>query len=560
MHFSCPVLSRLPGTMIRNCGSLLVKYYGEKCPVMSSYLQKIHAHTQAANNGVDSSMLTSQACNRCPFLTQNNVSVVRVKGDDQVISVEEYGKDGPPADPEESSKNRQDKASAKSEPYKPEGFSKTEVFNYDSFFEKKIAEKKEDHTYRVFKKVNRSAVEFPHGREFTGGEKPITVWCSNDYLGMSRHPKVLQAVREALGKHGSGAGGTRNISGNSTMHEELEAELAKLHRKPAALLFTSCYVANESTLHTMGQMLPGVHIYSDSGNHASMIHGIRTSRAPKHVYRHNDTEDLAEKLEGSDIGRPKIVAFETVHSMTGAISPVEEVCDIAHQHGALTFVDEVHAVGLYGDRGAGVGERDGCLDKMDIITGTLGKAFGNIGGYIAGESALVDAMRSYASGFIFTTSLPPTVLVGALTAIRVLTSEEGRELRAMQQDNVRYVRNALKKAFIPALDTPSHIIPIHVGNAKLSAEVSNRLMNTFGHYVQAINYPTVARGEERLRLAPTPFHTRPMMDQFVRDLTTIWKEVGVDRFHLQNQSSMPHLHQPSAFFDQHPPQQAVRAY
>ncbi|OQV12356.1 5-aminolevulinate synthase, erythroid-specific, mitochondrial [Hypsibius exemplaris] len=529
MHRTCPMLSRLPSSLVRNCGTLLVKYYGEKCPVMSSFMQTVHAHT-SAKDGVNSGMLTSQACSRCPFLTENNVSVVRVKNE-EIISVEDYGTGATlPKDEDEGTTTTTQHPGKE---YRPEGFNAKEQFEYGKFFEKKIEEKKEDHTYRIFKKVNRSATEFPFGKEYTGGEKPITVWCSNDYLGMSRHPKVIQTVQETLSKHGSGAGGTRNISGNSTMHEELESELAKLHQKPAALLFTSCYVANESTLHTLGQMLPGVHLYSDAGNHASMIHGIRTSRAPKQIYRHNDPEDLRAKLRGSQLGRPKIVAFETVHSMTGAISPVEELCDIAHEHGALTFVDEVHAVGLYGEHGAGVGEREGCLDKIDIVTGTLGKAFGNIGGYIASDSALVDTVRNYASGFIFTTSLPPTVLTGALTAIRVLASEEGRQLRARQQENVAYIRNALKSAYLPALDTPSHIIPIHVGNPQLSTEVSNRMMNTYGHYVQAINYPTVSKGEERLRLAPTPFHTKSMMDQFVNDLAIVWKEVGVDRFHLR---------------------------
>ncbi|XP_055343778.1 5-aminolevulinate synthase, non-specific, mitochondrial-like isoform X2 [Paramacrobiotus metropolitanus] len=475
--------------------------------------------------GVSSNTLATNpaACSKCPFLTQNSISVVRVKNE-EVISVEDYG------DPEQKKTKAVESESKKQQL----SFNNTQAFDYGKFMQKKIDDKKNDHSYRIFKKVNRSAQNFPYGREFTGDEKNITVWCSNDYLGMSRHPKVLEAVSTALSKHGSGAGGTRNISGNSTMHEELESELAKLHKKPAALLFTSCYVANESTLHTLGQMLPGVHVYSDAGNHASMIHGIRTSRAPKHVFRHNDPGHLREKLHNSELGRPKIVAFETVHSMTGAITPLEKMCDIGHEHGALNFVDEVHAVGLYGDNGGGVGDRDGCMAKMDIISGTLGKAFGNIGGYIASDATLVDTVRSYASGFIFTTSLPPTVLVGALTAIRVLASEEGRQLRARHQENVKYIRNALKSAYIPALSTPSHIIPIHVGDPKLSTEVSNRLMHTFGHYVQAINYPTVARGEERLRLAPTPFHTEPMMDKFVDDLVSIWKEVGVDRFHLNS--------------------------
>jgi len=402
------------------------------------------------------------------------------------------------------------------------------MYDYEAFFQDQILKKKLDHSYRVFKKVNRNAECFPTAKEYTWGEKEINVWCSNDYLGMSAHPKVTNAVKEAVDKYGVGAGGTRNISGNSMHHENLENELASLHQKEAALLFTSCYVANDTTLFTLAKTIPGAHIFSDAGNHASMIQGIRNSGVPKHIFEHNNPRHLEEMLSKLDKRVPKIVAFETVHSMDGAICPLEELCDVAHHYGALTFVDEVHAVGLYGPQGAGVGERDGVMHKMDIISGTLGKAYGNVGGYIAASSNLVDMVRSYGAGFIFTTSLPPPVLNGALASVRVLRSEEGRQLRAQHKANVAYLRDRLFEAGIAALHTPSHIIPIHVGDPILSTELSNVLLRDFGHYVQAINYPTVARGEEKLRVAPTPHHTKPMMDKFVKDMALAWTNVGLD--------------------------------
>lgn len=319
-----------------------------------------------------------------------------------------------------------------------------------------------DTHFRIFKKVNRLAQQFPAALEYSWGEKPITVWCSNDYLGMSRHPKVTNAVRQALDKYGAGAGGTRNISGNSMGHEMLEKRLALLHKKEAGLLFTSCFVANDSTLFTLAKSLPGCHIFSDSGNHASMIQGIRNSSVPKHIFRHNDVAHLEELLSKVDKSIPKIVAFETVHSMTGDISPHEQLCDVAHKYGALTFVDEVHAVGLYGHHGAGIGERDFCLQKMDVISGTLGKAFGNVGGYIVGTAKLIDMVRSYAAGFIFTTSLPPTVLYGALASIDILASDEGRALRSQHQKTVAHMKSNLGDVGLPVISSPSHIIPIKV--------------------------------------------------------------------------------------------------
>ena len=314
--------------------------------------------------------------------------------------------------------------------------------------------------------MNRLAEQFPSAVEYSWGEKPITVWCSNDYLGMSRHPVVTDSVRQALDKFGAGAGGTRNISGNSMGHEMLEERLAALHKKEAGLLFTSCFVANDSTLFTLAKSLPGCHIFSDAGNHASMIQGIRNSGAPKHIFRHNDVEHLEELLSKVEKKIPKIVAFETVHSMTGDICPLEKMCDVAHKYGALTFIDEVHAVGLYGYTGAGIGERDWVLHKMDIISGTLGKAFGNVGGYIVGTTQMIDMIRSYAAGFIFTTSLPPTVLYGALAAVQVLASDEGRALRSTHQANVAYMKSILTSAGLPLEPSKSHIIPIKVSYSK----------------------------------------------------------------------------------------------
>lgn len=404
-------------------------------------------------------------------------------------------------------------------------------FDYDSFFERKIEDKKNDHTYRVFNTVNRKADEYPLAEHYPGSLEgkaaDVSVWCSNDYLGMSSHPHVLNAIVETVQRHGAGAGGTRNISGTSKFHVELERELADLHSKDAALLFSSCFVANDSTLFTLARMLPGCEFYSDAGNHASMIQGIRNSGVPKYVFRHNDAQHLEQLLRESQPETPKIVAFETVHSMDGGICPLEELCDVAHKYGAITFVDEVHAVGLYGRQGAGIGERDGIPHKIDIVSGTLGKAFGCVGGYIAGTSSLVDAVRSYAAGFIFTTALPPMVLAGALESVRVLRGEEGARLRRSHQRNVRHLRQLLLDAGLPAINCPSHIIPIHVGDAEKNTELSNVMMRRHGIYIQAINYPTVPRGEELLRLAPSPHHEPGMMGHFVESLVGAWKDLGL---------------------------------
>jgi len=493
MALKCPFVNRLPGSFLRNYGTSLVRQYGEMCPALQSFTRSFNSlSTQGDAEGEK----------KCPFL--NNSSMVKqasqeVQEDIIQVSVREQESTVVPDD----------------------------TFRYNAFFQDQIARKKADHSYRVFKKVLRNADQFPKAKEYSYGERDITVWCSNDYLGMSRHEGVRNAVRNALDKHGAGAGGTRNISGNTVLHEKLEKKLADIHEKEAALLFTSCYVANDSTLFTLAKSLPGCEIFSDAGNHASMIQGIKNSGVPKHIFRHNDVKHLEECLKKVPVSTPKIVAFETVHSMTGAVCPLEEMCDVAHKYGAITFVDEVHAVGLYGHNGAGIGDRDRLGHKIDIVSGTLGKAFGNIGGYIAANSTLVDMVRSYASGFIFTTSLPPTVCAGALSAIEILSGQEGRELRAKHQRMVQYLRTALMEAGLPVEHTPSHIIPIHVGDPLLSTKVSDSLLRDFGHYAQAINYPTVPVGSEKLRLAPTPIHTPMMMDKFVDDLVTVWKELGL---------------------------------
>lgn len=406
------------------------------------------------------------------------------------------------------------------------------LFDYEKFFGDKISAKKKDGSYRQFKKVIRHAQSFPKVQEHTRESvREITIWCSNDYLGLGRHPFVQSEVKEAVNKYGTGSGGTRNISGSTPLHDKLEKTLAQLHQKPAALVFTSCYVANDTTLFTMAKMLPNCHILSDAGNHASMIQGIRNSGIPKTVFRHNDVEHLEEVLAKLPRHIPKIVAFESVHSMDGSIADIEKMCDVSHKYGGITFVDEVHAVGLYGENGGGVGERDNLLHKMDIITGTLGKAFGNIGGYIAGSENFVDTMRSYGAGFIFTTSLPPSVAAGAVAAIQVSASDEGRALRHKHQMYAREVKQRLMAAGLPVMNSPSHIVPVMVGNVEKANEICNRLLTDHGIYIQAINYPTVARGEERLRIVPNPHHTAKMIDDLVESLVDVWQKTGLGLLH-----------------------------
>ena len=398
--------------------------------------------------------------------------------------------------------------------------------DYDTFFGAEIAGLHREGRYRVFTDLERHAGNFPHAtHHHTGGTRPVTVWCSNDYLGMGQHPSVTGAMHEAIDRCGAGAGGTRNISGTNHYHVLLEQELADLHGKEAALLFTSGYVSNWAALGTLASRLPNCAVFSDSENHASMIEGIRFSRAERHIFRHNDPEDLNRKLALVDPARPKLVAFESVYSMDGDIAPIAEICDVAEAHGALTYLDEVHAVGLYGARGGGISERDGVAHRLDVIEGTLGKAFAVHGGYITASEKLCDFVRSFASGFIFTTSLPPAVAAGAAASIRHLKTS-GDE-RARHQERVAKVRQALEAADIPTMPNDSHIVPVMVCDPVLCKGISDTLLDEFGIYVQPINYPTVARGTERLRITPSPLHTDADIAQLVEALSTIWGRIGL---------------------------------
>eukprot|EP00042_Codosiga_hollandica_P053288 m.694333 g.694333 ORF g.694333 m.694333 type:complete len:571 (-) comp58663_c0_seq9:100-1812(-) len=406
-------------------------------------------------------------------------------------------------------------------------------FDYDGFFEHMVDKKKKDNSYRIFNSVNRIAPEYPKSdtrtlvgvEQAAAAERKVTVWCSNDYLGMSRHPDVVKAAVDAVTQHGVGSGGTRNISGTSMYHQSLEAELAGLHGKESALVFTSCFVGNDAALSTIGAQLPDCVIFSDQANHSSMIQGIRHSGCEKRVFRHNDINHLEELLKQYDRNRPKIVAFETVYSMSGSISPLNDICDLAHEYNALTFVDEVHAVGMYGSQGAGVGQQVGCEGKIDMLTGTLAKAYGVIGGYMAASKHLVDTVRSYAPGFIFTTSLPPMICASALKSIQIL--KESSHLRNAQQASAAALKNALRNVGIPFLDNPSHIVPVLVGDAKICKQISDDLFRDYGIYVQSINYPTVSVGTERLRITPGPFHTEAMMKELVSALVSVWGEYGL---------------------------------
>ena len=398
--------------------------------------------------------------------------------------------------------------------------------DFETRFRDLIAEMKQDGRYRTFVDLERIAGEFPSAlwHRPDGVRRRVTVWCSNDYLGMGQHPDVLAAMHRAIDQSGAGTGGTRNISGTNHQHVVLEAELADLHGKGAALIFTSGWISNFAGLGTLGRLMPHCAIFSDSLNHNSMIQGIRRSGAERFIFRHNDVDHLDELMSATDPQRPKIVAFESVYSMDGDIAPVAAICDVAEKHDAITYLDEVHAVGLYGAHGAGIAERDGVPHRITLVEGTLAKAFGVMGGYIAGPALMIDVIRSLADSFIFTTSLCPHLAAGALAAIQYVKAHP--EHRALQAQNARRLKAMLQAARLPVLDTPSHILPVIIGDAHLCRRTSEILLSRYGIYVQPINFPTVARGQERLRITPTPFHTEAHIRDLVDSLVAVGEELG----------------------------------
>ncbi len=403
-----------------------------------------------------------------------------------------------------------------------------EKFPYRSRFRAALATLQREGRYRVFADIIRQRGSFPAATLRTGaGTTPITVWCSNDYLNMGQHPKVLAAMKEAIETVGAGSGGTRNISGTTHYHVELERELADLHGKAGALLFTSGYVSNDATLSTLAKILPGLIIFSDALNHASMIDGIRHGQATKHIYHHNDMAHLEELLAMADPAAPKLIAFEGVYSMEGNFSDTRAICDLAEKYGAMTYIDEVHAVGLYGPRGGGVAERDGTMHRIDIIEGTLAKAFGVMGGYIAASAEIIDCIRSFAPGFIFTTSLAPVLAAGALASIRHLKNSSVE--RRMITEHASCLKAMMKLAGLPVMASPSHIVPLFVGDAALCKSVSDALLRDHRIYAQPINYPTVPRGGERLRFTPSPAHSQAMMEKLIEALAMIWDSHSLPR-------------------------------
>jgi 5-aminolevulinate synthase len=406
--------------------------------------------------------------------------------------------------------------------------------NYETKLDEALARLHDEGRYRVFIDIERQKGNFPHAMwtKPDGSQQPVTIWCGNDYLGMGQHPEVLEAMHEALDATGAGSGGTRNISGTTVYHKRLEAELADLHRKEAALLFTSAYIANDATLSTLPKLFPGLIIYSDALNHASMIEGVRRNGGAKRIFRHNDVEHLRELLAADDPEAPKLIAFESVYSMDGDFGPIEAICDLADEFNALTYIDEVHAVGMYGPRGAGVAERDGLMGRLDIINGTLAKAYGVMGGYIAASAKMVDAIRSYAPGFIFTTSLAPTIAAGAAASVKWLKTAAGQELREQHQTQAKILKTRLKGLGLPIIDHGSHIVPVIVGDPVHTKQLSDMLLDQYGIYVQPINFPTVPRGTERLRFTPSPVHGPDEMDTLVRALDELWSQCALNRAEL----------------------------
>ena len=409
-----------------------------------------------------------------------------------------------------------------------------DLLTYDAALDAALNRLHEEGRYRTFIDIERRKGHFPHAvwRRPDGTQKDITVWCGNDYLGMGQHPAVLAAMHEALDATGAGSGGTRNISGTTVYHKRLEAEIADLHHKEAALLFTSAYIANDATLSTLPKLFPGLIIYSDALNHASMIEGVRRNGGQKRIFRHNDVAHLRSLLEADDPAAPKLIAFESIYSMDGDFGPIEALCDLADEFNALTYIDEVHAVGMYGPRGAGVAERDGLMHRIDIINGTMAKAYGVMGGYIAASAKMVDAVRSYAPGFIFTTSLAPAIAAGCAASIAFLKTAEGQKLRDAQQLHARILKTRLMALGMPIIDHGSHIVPVHVGDPVHCKMLSDMLLEDFGIYVQPINFPTVPRGTERLRFTPSPVHDPKEIDRVVRAMDSLWAHCALNRAEL----------------------------
>jgi 5-aminolevulinate synthase len=403
---------------------------------------------------------------------------------------------------------------------------------YEAYLDQAIGQLHEEGRYRTFIDIVRHKGQFPHAtwRKPDGSEQPVTVWCGNDYLGMGQHPVVLDAMHDAIDSVGAGSGGTRNISGTTLYHKALEAELADLHGKESALLFTSAYIANDATLSTLPKLFPGLIIYSDELNHASMIEGVRRNGGAKRIFRHNDVEHLRELLQADDPAAPKLIAFESVYSMDGDFGPIKEICDLADEFNALTYIDEVHAVGMYGPRGGGVTERDNIAHRIDIINGTLAKAYGVMGGYIAASAKLCDAIRSYAPGFIFTTSLPPAVAAGAAASVKHLKTDQA--LRDLHQQQAKILKTRLKGLGMPLIDHGTHIVPVIVGNPVHTKMLSDMLLDDHGIYVQPINFPTVPRGTERLRFTPSPVHGPDEIDKLVRAMDALWSHCALNRQEL----------------------------
>jgi 5-aminolevulinate synthase len=404
--------------------------------------------------------------------------------------------------------------------------------DYNAHLDQAINRLHEEGRYRTFIDIEREKGNFPHAvwTRPDGTKQDITVWCGNDYLGMGQHPAVLSAMQEALNETGAGSGGTRNISGTTVYHKRLEAELADLHQKEAALLFTSAYIANDATLSTLPKLFPGLIIYSDELNHASMIEGVRRNGGAKRIFKHNDLAHLRELLAADDPAAPKVIAFESVYSMDGDFGPIKEICDLADEFNALTYIDEVHAVGMYGPRGAGVAERDGLMDRIDIINGTLAKAYGVMGGYIAASAKMCDAVRSYAPGFIFTTSLPPAIVAGAAASVAHLKKDQA--LRDQHQLQAKILKMRLKGLGLPIVDHGSHIVPVIVGDPVHTKKLSDMLLDKFGIYVQPINFPTVPRGTERLRFTPSPVHGPEEIDKLIKGMDQLWAHCALNRAEL----------------------------